>query len=337
MRTLRLYGIRDLRIREEDIPVPSDDEVLVQVSSVGVCGSDLHWFSDGTTGESGIEVPFILGHEFSGIVASGDLMGRRVAVDPQVPCKICEFCQQGNPNLCPDHYFAGQHPRDGALQEYLAWPVDNIYILPDTISDDAGAMLEPRGVAIHTVDLGEVKPGMTVGVFVCGPVGLLVLQVARLAGATRIIATDKFPHRLDAARQLGAQEALLAAESREVHEILRLTHGRGVDVAFEIAGENYAVETAVDTCIPGGRVVLCGIPADNHTSFNATSARRKGLTIKLVRRMKHTYPRAIALVENGLVDVLSLVTHRFSLEAYREAFRTANQRDGLKVMIDFRL
>jgi L-iditol 2-dehydrogenase len=314
-------------------PVPKTGEVLLRVTAVGICGSDIHWYVEGTTGDEGITQPFVLGHEFAGVIESGKMEGARVAVDPQVPCGRCEYCLEGNPNLCPTHYFAGQVPQDGALQEYMAWPKSNVFAIPDSISDEEGAMLEPLGVAIHTVDLGKLRAGMHVGVYGCGPIGLLVIQLARLSGAEAIIATDKLSHRLGAARELGATETLLESGGEESDRILALTKNRGLDVTFEVAGENGAVETAVETCKPGGRVVLCGIPAVNRTSFRASSARRKELTIKLVRRMKHTYPRAIQLVESGSVDVLSLITHRFPLEKYKEAFDISESREGLKVMI----
>jgi L-iditol 2-dehydrogenase len=175
---------------------------------------------------------------------------------------------------------------------------------------------------------------MTVGVFGCGPIGLLILQVARAAGVTRLIATDKLVGRLEAAQALGATDVVQAAGGEENAEIWDMTDGRGIDVTFEAAGENEAVETAIATARKGARVVLSGIPAEDWTGFTASTARRKGLTIKLVRRMKHTYPRAIRLVERGLVDVRSIVTHTFPLSESVEAYSVARRREGLKVMIE---
>jgi L-iditol 2-dehydrogenase len=171
-------------------------------------------------------------------------------------------------------------------------------------------------------------------VFGCGPIGLLIVQLARLSGASTIIATDILPHRVEAAKNFGADYAVLAGAGRELDEIRAATNRRGVDVAFEAAGEQDAVDVSVAAVIPGGKVILVGIPADDHTSFPASVARRKGLTIKLVRRMKHTYPRAIELVSKGLVDVRSLVTHRFPLEKSAEAFEVAQRREGLKIIIE---
>lgn len=331
MNVVRLRGAGDLRLCDEPIPTTAPDESLVRVRAVGVCGSDLHWFSEAGIGDARLKYPLILGHEAAGVVESG----KRVAVDPAIPCGKCEFCLEGNPNLCEALRFAGHGADDGALREYMAWPTRCLFPLPDSLSDADGVMLEPLGVAIHAVDLGHVKPGMTIGVFGCGPIGLLILQVARVAGASRLIATDLpgVPHRLEAAHSLGAT-VYKASADQEVAQVLAATNGRGVDVAFEAAGENEAVEAAIASARPGSRVVLAGIPADDRTTFTASMARRKGLTIKLVRRMKHTYPRAIRLVESGAVDVRSLVTHRFPLQESKEAFAVAQRREGLKVIIE---
>jgi L-iditol 2-dehydrogenase len=220
------------------------------------------------------------------------------------------------------------------LREWMAWSEKSLFPIPDALSFADGAMLEPLGVAIHSADLGKLKAGMTVGVFGCGPIGLLIIQVARAMGATNIIATDKLVHRVEAAKAFRASYAFLAQDGHELEEIRAATNGRGVDVAFEAAGTQDAVNVSVAAVLPGGNVVLAGIPDDDKTSFSASTARRKGLTIKLVRRMKHTYPRAIELVSKGLVDVRSLVTHRFPLDRASEAFRVAEQREGLKVVID---
>jgi L-iditol 2-dehydrogenase len=315
------------------MPTPTRGHALLRVTAVGICGSDLHWFMDGTTGGVDIVHPFILGHEFAGVVESGKVVGRRVAVDPLVPCGSCEFCKEGNPNLCPQQVFAGHYPQDGAMREFMAWPEGNFHDLPDSLTDEEGAMLEPLGVAIHTVDLGKVKSGMTIGIYGCGPIGLLTVQLVRELGAERIIASDKLSHRIEAAQHFGATDVFLYRNGEENEEILAATSNRGVDVAFEIAGDNDAVETAIKTCKPGGHVILCGISPSDRTSFPSSIARRKGLTLKIVRRMKHTYPRAIRWVESGRIDLRSLITLRFPLEKSIEAFETAKRREGLKVVI----
>lgn len=334
MLTVRLHGPGDLRQHTEPQPVPGPGEKLLRVTAVGVCGSDLHWFHDSGIGDARLVNPLILGHEFSAIVEDGSGKQRRVAVDPAINCQHCEYCLEGNPNLCEKMHFAGHNTDDGALREYLTWPERCLHPLPDGLSDDDGAMLEPLGVALYALDHAQIRPGMSVGVYGCGPIGLLILQLSRMAGATQRLATDKLPHRMEAACAMGATQVFQAEEGRENAAILDATGRRGVDVAFEVAGENAAVETAVATVRPGGRVILVGIPEDDHTTFTASTARRKDLTIQLSRRMKHTYPRAIQLVEKGLVDVRSLVTHHFPIVETEKAFQTALQREGLKVIIN---
>ncbi len=329
MKTLRLHGRHDLRIHDEEQPIPMDGQALLKITSVGICGSDLHWFSEQGIGDARLTRPLVLGHEFAAITPDG----QRVAVEPAVSCGTCEFCEHGHPNLCENGIFSGHGVQDGALREFMTWPTKNLYPIPAALSDDDGAMLEPLGVAIHAVDLGHIKAGMTVGVFGCGPIGLLIIQLAKLSGATNIIATDIIAQRVQMAEALGANLAFLTDGRSDVGPILAATDGRGVDVAFEVAGAQAAVDNAIAAVVPGGEVVLVGIPDDDKTSFTASVARRKGLTIKLVRRMKHTYPRAIHLVERGLVDVRSLVTHRFPLKDAAEAFAIAERREGIKIIL----
>jgi len=334
MQVARLHATGDIRLHTEPDPTPGPGEVLLRITAVGVCGSDLHWFTEAGIGDARLNRPLVLGHEFAGVIESGERRGQRVAVDPAVPCEQCEFCREGNPNLCSDLHFAGHGADDGALREWMAWPARCLHPLPDSLSDADGAMLEPLGVAIHAVDLGHLKSGMTVGVFGCGPIGLLLLQLARAAGATQLIATDKLPQRLEAARRFGATTIIQAAEGQEAGDVWAATNNRGVDVAFECAGENAAVDTSIAAARPGARVILVGIPGDDRTTFSASVARRKGLTLKLSRRMKHVYPRATQLVERGLVDVRALVTQLFPLSEVSQAFVVAQQRTGLKVVVE---
>jgi L-iditol 2-dehydrogenase len=329
MKTLRLHNQGDLRLHEEPEPVSVAGDKLLRVTAVGICGSDLHWFNEAGIGDARLTRPLILGHEFTALTEDDE----RVVVDPAIPCGLCEYCKRGDPNLCEKMVFAGHGEQDGALRERLTWPQRCLFSLPDALSDADGVMLEPLGIAIHAVDLAHLRVGMSVGVFGCGPIGLLVLQLARLAGASKVFATDILPHRLEAARLLGAYETILV-EAGFGHQEMALAERLNLDIAFEVAGENAAVEMAVTAARPGGKVILAGIPADDRASFTASTARRKGLTIKLVRRMKLTYPRAIQLVESGKVDVRSLVTHTFPLDRATEAFAVAARREGLKIIIN---
>jgi L-iditol 2-dehydrogenase len=334
MKTLRLHAVHDLRMTDDPMPVPGKGEVLLKVASVGVCGSDAHWYSEGHIGTSMLTQPIILGHEFSAVVQTGPLAGKRVAVDPALPCGKCEYCQEGKPNVCPNILFAGTAEFDGSLREYVAWPEEAMFVLPDTVSNLEGALLEPLGVAMHATHLAKIEPGMSVGVYGCGPIGLLTIQMARLAGASRIFATDKLSARLEAAREMGATD-VFQADGQEGKQIVASSGGRGVDIAYEAAGDHGSVETSVVTAKPGGRVVVIGINADDHTIFPASPARKKGLTIMICRRMANVYPRAIRLVANKQVDLMSMVSFIYPFEQYDRAFQLAEQRAGLKVVIDF--
>jgi L-iditol 2-dehydrogenase len=298
---------------------------LVKVTAVGLCGSDLHWYTDGGIGDSVITAPLVIGHEFAGIVERGPRKGVRVAVDPAIACGVCTQCQAGDPNLCANIIFAGHGTRDGALREFLAWPSHLLHPLPDSMSDADGALLEPLGVALHALDLAHLRVGMSVGVFGCGPIGLLLIQAARAAGAGTIIASDPLAHRREAALRFGADHAL---------EDGQLPDGGAVDVAFEVAGTDAAVDDALVAANPGARVLLVGIPGQDSTTFRSSVARRKGLTIVLVRRMKEVYPRAIELVRRAQIDVSSLVTARYPLEQVADALAAAAAREGLKVILE---
>jgi L-iditol 2-dehydrogenase len=331
MKVARLHGTGDVRLHDEPVPEPAEGESLVRVTSVGLCGSDLHWYAEGGIGDAVLERPLAVGHEFAGVVEGGPLAGRRVAVDPAIPCGTCETCRTGHRHLCPTVAFAGHGRNDGALREYLAWPSHLLHPLPDSLSDADGAVLEPLGVAVHALDLGHLKVGNAVAVVGCGPIGLLLVQAARAAGATTVVAVEPLEHRRDAAKRYGADVVLSPEEAHADawHDVV----GVGVDVAFEVGGTDGAVETAMVASRPGARVVLVGIPDADRTSFPAALARRKGLTIAMSRRMGEVYPRATQLVTTGRVDVASLVTATYPLERAADAFETAVARAGLKVVV----
>ncbi|MDR0960025.1 MAG: alcohol dehydrogenase catalytic domain-containing protein [Propionibacteriaceae bacterium] len=332
MKAAVLHGVGDVRVEDRPIPEPGEGEVLVKVTAVGLCGSDLHWFSDGGIGDAVLTRPIVPGHEFGGVIASGPRAGERVAIDPAVPCGQCAMCEEGNPNLCPTVGFAGHGVTDGAMREHMTWPVSRMHSVPDSLSDADVAMLEPLGVAIHAVDLSHATVGHTAVVVGCGPIGLCAIQVARAAGATRIVAVEPLAHRRQAAAKFA--DVVLDNTADGFAVALRDAVGKyGAHTVIECAGTDEAVAISVDAARPGATVVLGGIPDHDSTTFPAGHARRKGLTFRMVRRMKEVYPRAIALVVSGRVDVSSIVSGVHPLDEAAEAFRSANAREGLKVVV----
>ncbi|OPX21739.1 MAG: hypothetical protein B1H02_07195 [Candidatus Latescibacteria bacterium 4484_107] len=335
MKAVKLYKAGDVRIEEMPRPEPKSGEVLVRLKAVGVCGSDIHYFKDGRIGDTPIQSPLVLGHEPAGVIEGvGEGVtqfgiGDRVAVDPALSCGVCEWCIQGNPNLCPNVRFFGSPPVDGAFREFLTHPAHAVFKLPRGLSFADGAMLEPFGVAIHAVDLGKIRTAYTAAILGVGSIGLCVLQLVRLSGAAKIFVTDLIDDRLDLARRLGADVAL-RADDDPVERIQKLTGGRGVDVVFEAAGALDTPQQAMEILKPGGTLVLIGICPEDRIPLKASAARRKGVTIRLARRMKHVYPRAIRLAERNMVDLKCLVTHRYPLERIAEAFDVVGgYRDGV--------
>lgn len=347
MLAARLYGPRDIRIDDVPLPPPPPPEhVVLKVTAVGICGSDLHTYADGRIGDTKVQTPLILGHEFAGVVEAVSenardglnqplYVGQRVAVDPATPCYHCEMCETGHPNLCRRLRFHGLWPDDGALQERMSCAARSCFPFPDTLSDAAGALLEPLGVAMHAVDLGKLKVARSTAILGCGPIGLLILRLAKLSGADPIYAFDCFPWRVERARAWGAAQAWTLDQSDPVNIIREQTDGRGVDVAFEAAWSDHSVEQAAEMARLGGRVVLVGIPSEDEIVMRHSVARRKGLTIIMSRRMKHAYPRAIR-VATSRVNLDELVSHHFPLTETAQAFAmNADYAEGVhKIVVD---
>lgn len=266
------------------------------------------------------------------VALTGPYAGRLVALDPAVSCRRCEMCEAGHRNLCPTVRFAGHSSCDGGLREYLAWPDEQLHPVPDDFTPADAAVLEPLGVALHAWDLGHARVGASVGIVGAGPIGLLTVQLARAAGAGRIYVVEPLEHRRRAARDLGA-DAVLSPEMADAETWRELT-GLGCDLVLEFAGNDDGIATAFSAARPGARVLLGGIPSDDRSSFQASLARRKGLTIGMVRRMKEMYPRAIELVDSGRVDLGAVVSAVEPLTRANEAFQGACERRGLKVIID---
>ena len=331
MLAARLHGPRDLRVERIAHPGPPPPGMaLIRVKVTGICGSDLHSYQDGRIGDTPITSPLVLGHEFSGVVEAvgGDSLdgnheplvaGTRVAVDPAQPCGRCEMCDQGHPNLCWRLHFCGVHPDGGSFCEWMHMPAHSCFPLPDELDHTTGALLEPLGVAVHAVDLARLRVDDSVAIIGAGPIGHLILQVVRLSTAGPICISDRFAWRLALAERFGGH-AIHAVDEDPVAAVMEATGGRGADVVIEAAWADESVDQAASMARLGGRVVLVGIPGEDVLRMKASTARRKGLTIRMSRRMKHVYPRAIRLVQQRKVDVNAIVTHRFSLSRAADAF-----------------
>jgi L-iditol 2-dehydrogenase len=327
MKSLQLVAARRLEIR--DIPEPAEvgpDEIVVRVKAVGICGTDIHYYQGESAGYTAMPYPFIMGHEFAGTIervgrqVTAVRPGDRVAVDPSNACMTCESCLEGHPNVCPEGRFTGSPGFPGAMQELIVHPARLAFPLPEGMSFTEGALLEPLGVALHAVDLGRIRIADTVAVLGCGPIGLTIVRLARVAGAQEVFATEAVGHRRRLAEKCGATLALDPTREDTVRRILDATHGRGVDVAFEVAGAVETPELAAEVAKACGRVIVVGICSEDRMPFRSTPARKKGLTIKVSRRMGHVYARTLALVRRGMVDVSGLVTHVFPLERGPEGF-----------------
>jgi L-iditol 2-dehydrogenase len=348
----RLHGPRDIRVEKVAHPgPPGPGEVLLRMTATGICGSDLHTYQDGRIGDTVLKAPLILGHEFAGVVeafgadaldGNGQSLrtGMRVAVDPAQPCHRCDLCEQGHPNLCRRMHFCGLFPDSGSLCEFMHVPARSCFPVPDSIDDEAAALLEPLGVALHAAHLAKIRAGDRVAVLGAGPIGLLLIQAVKLAGAGEIYVSEPRAWRRAAAERLGAipfggTRSVASIGATRPRGSVALRKDLEVDVAIEAAWGGDAIAQAVELARPGGRVVLVGIPSEDRCAFKHSTARRKGLTVVFSRRMKHSYPRAIQLVEQGKVDVHGLITHRFPLKRAAEAFalNAAYKDDVVKVVV----
>ena len=336
-RALFIHGPGDARVAPFNLREGRPDEVLIEVASVGVCGSDLHYFKDGGIGAAVIRDPFVPGHEFGGYLCEdvetrGLKRGQLVAVDPNKACGRCEWCHEGHPNLCPNVEFIGAPPFDGAMTERIWVPKSQLVALPEAFDPLDAAMLEPLGVAIHAVNLAKPRLLERVGLLGCGPIGLLVMQALKAAGAGEVIACDPLRHRREAARRIGAD---VVGES--VADIAEASRG-GCPLVLEATNSPAGFRDAVTATRIGGRVVLIGIPDGDVYTRPAADARRRGLKIKFARRMGEVYPLAIQMLAAGKVDVRSLVSHRVGLQDAPGVFTAlaANTPGYVKVMIDLK-
>ncbi|MBM3285097.1 MAG: zinc-binding dehydrogenase, partial [Candidatus Aminicenantes bacterium] len=337
-----LTGIRSVETREVPRPVlEKETDVLIRVMAVGLCGSDIHYYTGGRIGDQVVEYPFTVGHECAGVIeeAGGSVRGLkpgdRVAVDPAIVCRACDQCLAGRSNTCRQLLFLGTPGQlSGCLAEYVVLPGENCYALDAGISFEEGVLLEPLSIGIHSFRLLEGFRPEKMAVLGAGPIGLCVLLAARTYGMPRTYATDKVKARVDAARRAGARWAGNPDKEDIVAEIVK-QEPEQLDVVFECAGDPAALDQAVGLLRPGGRLLILGIPAADRVSFDIHKIRRKEISIHNVRRQRHCYEEALQLIRTKKADVRFLATHHFRLDEAAEAFELAESySDGvLKAVI----
>jgi L-iditol 2-dehydrogenase len=336
MKAAFLVSARKIVIEEISMPQVKEDEVLVRIKSVGICGSDVHYFKEGRIGDQIIKGKFILGHEASGeVVDTGKKVkkfkgGERVFIEPGISCGRCEFCIRGKPNLCPSVKFLGTPPVMGAMAEYVVMPESNLIEIPKELTYDEGILAEPLAIGIYGVSLSGLIVGDEVAILGAGPIGLSVLFACKSGGASKILVTELIKERARAAEILGADAVFLADKTDATNEILKGTGLRGVDVSYECAGKPETCNQAIATSRIGGKAVIFGIPAEDKICLDPHLMRKKELTLYNVRRSAFTTKISLDLMAKKQIDFSSIITHRFPLGKYEDALTMVSEyREGV--------
>ncbi|KAF1814080.1 putative xylitol dehydrogenase [Eremomyces bilateralis CBS 781.70] len=331
----------------ESRPVPdlkSPTDVLIAVKQTGICGSDVHYWTHGAIGSFIVKAPIVLGHESAGVVVRvGDGVtsvkpGDRCALEPGIACRSCVRCKEGRYNLCPDMRFAATPPYDGTLAKYYVLPQDFCYKLPETVSLEEGALIEPAAVAVHVCKQVDVRPGSTMVVFGAGPVGLLCCAVAKAFGATRVVSVDINEERLEFAKKYAATEGFMSKRGESAEEAGRRLveegdFGAGVDKAIDASGAEYCIQMAMHALRPGGSFCQAGMGKPEIT-FPITTMCVKELNIKgSFRYAEDDYRLAIQLVASDRLDVKPLISKKVSFKEAEDAFKDVNAAKGIKILI----
>jgi len=341
--TAVLYGIEDMRLEQRPIPEISDGDVLLAIDCVGICGSDVHYLTKGRIGDFILTKPMVIGHEAAGVVAKVGKnvknlkVGDRVAIEPGYPCRICEFCKEGKYNLCPDMIFCATPPYDGNLTRYYRHPADFCYKLPDHVTMEEGALLEPLSVGVHACRRANVSLGSEVLIIGAGPIGLVSLLTAQSLGAAKTIITDIKQDRLDVAKELGVTHTLLIKgneTAEELAEEVQKLLGSKPDKTLDCCGNQTAVKLGIYATRSGGCFVLIGM-GESEAKLPLINALAREVDIRGVFRYCNDYPAALAMVASGRVNVKRLVTHHFDITDTAKAFDAVRRNlDGaIKVII----
>jgi len=340
-RAVFMTGLNKMEIRDVEVPKIKENEVLVKLEYVGICGSDVHYLEHGSIGDFVVNGDFILGHECAGeIVEIGskvtDLqIGDKVALEPGCTCGQCEFCKNGKYNLCPDVEFLATPPYHGCLENYIAFPANMCFKLPDNITSKEGALVEPLAVGMHAAAQGNVKLGDSVIILGAGCIGLVTLLACKAYGATDITVVDVMQKRLDYAIKLGATRVINAKEVDTVKAMEEITKGKGTDVVIETAGSKITVQQTAYLVKRGGTIVLVGMAPEDIIEYNFAKILAKEAMITSVFRYRNIYPKAINAIAKGIIDVSGIVTHEFDFEDTAKAFDFVinNKNDVVKAVI----
>jgi L-iditol 2-dehydrogenase len=340
MRVAELTQPGHFRIVERKIEDPAPGQVQVRVAAVGICGSDLHNFKEGSIGDIACRYPMVLGHEPTGTVVktgtgvTGWSAGDRAALEPAVYCYHCEFCRTGRHNVCSNIRFLSMPPDPGFLREYVNLPVENLVPLPAGVDLDTGTLFEPLAVALHSMKFAAPQAGERAVVFGAGPIGLLTIAALRLSGAARIWAVEPVAARRALALAIGADAAFDPVECDPVRTLAGETRGRGVDLAIDCAAGGDSIQQAIAATRNAGRVVVTGIPAAQHVPVDFHLLRRKELALYNVRRSNHESETALELLADAPQRFAALVTHALPLEDVERAFAMlAGYEDGVGKVI----
>lgn len=310
---------------ERDIPVPKENEVLVKLDYVGICGSDMHYYETGAIGNYIVKPPFVLGHEPGGIVAEVGKnvkylkVGDRVALEPGKTCGHCEFCRKGEYNLCPDVIFFATPPVDGVFQEYVAHDAALCFKLPQNVSTLEGALIEPLAVGFHAANQGGAHAGQIAVVMGAGCIGLVSMMALKAEGVSKVYVVDVMQKRLDKAIELGADGIINGKEQDTVKEVMKLTDGIGCDIAIETAGTEITTRQAISFTKKGATIVLVGYSKSGEMTLPMSFVLDKELTFKTVFRYRHIYQMAIDAVASGRVNLKGIVTDIFDFDDIQSA------------------
>ncbi|MBF6671202.1 NAD(P)-dependent alcohol dehydrogenase [Glutamicibacter halophytocola] len=330
MRAAVLQSQHEMTMETLPLPALEPNQVLVQVSAVGVCGSDVHYYEHGRIGDYVVDHPLILGHELAGKIAAvgssvdSSRIGQRVAVEPQRPCRTCAQCKAGRYNLCPDIEFYATPPVNGAFCEFVTIESDFAFPIPDSISDEAAALIEPLSVGLWACERAGIRPGSRVLIAGAGPIGVIVAQAARAFGASEIYISDIAEERLEFALEHGATKALNAATDS--------VEGLDVDAFIDASGAPSAVRSGIKSVAPAGHVILVGLGADD-IELPVSYIQNREIWLSGVFRYTNTWPLAIELLEAGKVDLDILVTGRYSLSESEQALKSGKQPGQLKAVV----